>query len=151
MKKALVINFLMLMVFSGCSKDDNDLNKSVTFQTIEKNLYSGILDEQYVLVDDPNSWEDLWDKTAVWTPDELPEVDFTKSMVIAVYMGEKVSGGFEIEISELRESEDTIEVVSKITIPESGQGVTTALSQPFHIIKINKTSKKIIFSTVQYQ
>ncbi len=151
MKKALVINFLILIVFWGCSRDDNDLNKSITFETIEKNFYSGILDEQSVLVDDPNSWEDLWDKTAVWTPDELPDVDFTKSMVIAVYMGEKISGGFEIEISELRESEDTIEVVSKITIPESGQGVTTALSQPFHIIKIDKTSKKIIFSTVQYQ
>ena len=145
MKKALTINLLILSVFAACSKDDHDLNKSIEFQTIEKNFYSGIKDPQNILIDNANAWQELWDKTTVWTPDELPHVDFTKSMVIAVYMGEKPSGGFDIEISALKESDDAVEVVTKLSIPESGQGVTQALSQPFHIIKIAKTDKKVTF------
>ena len=144
--KGIVVSFFILVLLAGCDSEDNDLSKSLDFETIEKDFYSGMETSQNVIVSNINDWEDLWNQTVTWTPDERPFVNFNESMVIAVFMGEQNSGGFEIEILELKEADDVIEVVSKFTIPEGGSGVTTALTQPFHMIKINKTDKNIIFS-----
>lgn len=144
--KGIVISFFMLVLLAGCSSEDDDLSKSLDFETIEKDSYSGIETSQNVIVSNINDWEELWNETVTWTPDERPFVNFNESMVIAVFMGEQTSGGFEIEILELKEADDVIEVVSKFTVPDGGSGFTTALTQPFHMIKINKTDKNIIFS-----
>ena len=146
MMKAIIFNIFILVLLTGCNDGDNDLNKLVDFETIERDFYSGEDTPQNVIVNNINEWEDLWEKTVNWTPDELPSVNFGESMVLAVYMGEKTSGGFNVEILEVKETEELIIVVTKFTNPETEQGLTTALTQPFHMIKIGKTDKEIIFS-----
>lgn len=146
--KAIVVGFLVVGLLAACSDSDNELNKSVTFETVEKNFYSGVEETRNVIVTNVNEWEALWDETVTWTPDELPFVNFNESVVIAVYMGEQLSGGFNVDILGIRETDEIIEVVSKFSKPESREGVTLALTQPFHMIKIQKTDKKIVFREI---
>ena len=148
MMKTSIASFFVLLLLASCSSGGGDLNKSVTFETIEKNYYSGVTSFRNVIVNNVNDWEDLWQETVTWTPDDLPSVNFNESMIIAVYMGEQLSGGFNVEILEIKETEDLIVVVTKFTNPDSEQGVILALTQPFHMIKINKTDKEIIFSEI---
>ena len=144
--KSITFGFLALVLLAGCNNSDSDLNRSVTFETIEKDLYSGVDTPQNVVITNINDWKELWDETVTWTPDELPFVNFNESMVVAVFMGERISGGFNIEVLEIKEADNVIQVISRVTNPDSSRGVTLALTQPFHMIKINKTSKEIIFS-----
>ena len=67
-----------------------------------------------------------------------PEVDFSEEMVIAIFSGEKPTGGYSIEITKVELDEDEVTIFFEEVSPEPGQPVTEALTQPFHIVKINR-------------
>ena len=71
--------------------------------------------------------------------DNVPQVDFTKSNVIALFMGQKSSGGYSIGIEKLEINGNTATVTVSKKSPEGI--VTTALTQPFYIAAITKSDK----------
>lgn len=70
---------------------------------------------------------------------EETEIDFSKFYVIAVFT-ELKSSGAEVEITEVKEFKENIVVSKKETISD-----TMVNTQPFHIVKIKKNNKEIIF------
>ena len=126
---------------------------NVPFVTIEKGAYSGIdapLTEVYrtasefqrfwvrhrsIAIDDPSINND--------TPaTNIPLVDFSRQIVIAVCMGVQNSGGYDIEIKSLDRGEDvedenTLAVNFMMSAPPSSGMVTTALTQPYHIVRVD--------------
>jgi hypothetical protein len=72
-------------------------------------------------------------------------IDFNKSTVIAVFMGEQSTGGYGTEIKKITE-ENGVTVYIRETSPLSGSPVTTALTQPFHIVKtLEKINEQVNF------
>lgn len=67
------------------------------------------------------------------------EIDFERYIVIAIFLEMKTSG-WKVEINEIKESNNHITVSTK----EQAYS-TTVITQPFHIVKIPKTNKEIIF------
>jgi hypothetical protein len=72
-------------------------------------------------------------------------LDFSKESVVVAIDKVRNSGGFSIEIIEVvNEAEETIiKIASKS--PKPTDMSTMAIIQPYHIVKINKTNKKIKF------
>lgn len=95
---------------------------------------------EQLVIESQDEWEEFWSRhTSVHLPaPNAPEVDFSKEMVVAVFSGEKPTGGYSIEIIEAKPTEDEVSVYYEETPPEPGQPVTEALTQPFHIVKINR-------------
>lgn len=71
--------------------------------------------------------------------DDVPIIDFTKNNVVALFMGQKSSGGYRIGIEKLEINGNTaIVTVSK----KSPEGMaTTVMTQPYYIAAITKTDK----------
>lgn len=70
---------------------------------------------------------------------DMPEVDFTKNNVVGLFLGQKNSGGYGIEVASVKVTGDTAEVTVKETAPD---GVATmAMTQPYCIALIPKTEK----------
>ena len=65
-------------------------------------------------------WQAVWQQANAKRipPPELPAINFDTDMVIGVMMGDKRSGGYEIRISDIRDSDDRRYVL----IEESGPG-----------------------------
>lgn len=83
-------------------------------------------------------WEQIWRYSAgtqVPQP-EMPEIDFDVHMVIAVFMGQRSSGGYAVTIDSVTEKEDHVEVRYTTRSPGHGDMVTTALTSPFHIVVV---------------
>ncbi|MBZ1348616.1 MAG: protease complex subunit PrcB family protein [Candidatus Nealsonbacteria bacterium] len=119
----------------------------IEFQTISLRHTSGhTARKNYVIVNN-DDWRSLWNKTyaILFPPPTAPEIDFTRYTIIAVYMGEKRKGGHRIEIVNVFEHKDYVVVLIKETHPEPGAIATMALTQPYHIIKIQKIDKDIVF------
>ncbi len=116
----------------------------VSFETLFKDVNCGYSESNNLLVLDKNSWEEVWNKVK---PDSsfLPEVDFSRSIVIAVCQGTKPTGGYSIEITRVIEKEGSLVVFVKETEPEPDSIVTEALTAPCHIIRVDKTGKSILF------
>ena len=74
------------------------------FETIDQGAYCGQKDPIGYVIDDQLAWERIWELTNISIPtDALPEVDFTKEMIIGAYLGQTTSAGYSIEISSLVE------------------------------------------------
>lgn len=74
--------------------------------------------------------------------DEVPKVDFTKSQVIALFLGTKNTGGYSISVDKVVEENGKLVIYKKV---ESPKGMATmALTNPFVIAEIH-SKKEIIF------
>jgi hypothetical protein len=120
----------------------------VSFQTISKGDRSGVREFQQQVVRNQREWETLWQRhTATETnPPIAPVVDFNKEIVIAVFLGEKPTGGHTVEIVRIDRNNDELEILFKEVTPPPGGIVTQALTQPFHIVRIAKNGEpKVTF------
>ncbi len=70
---------------------------------------------------------------------DVPEVDFTKNNVIGLFLGQKSSGGYSIDVVSVKVTGDTAEVTIKEIAP-AGMA-TMAITQPYCIALIPKTDK----------
>ncbi|MDE1460566.1 protease complex subunit PrcB family protein [Spartinivicinus poritis] len=66
----------------------------------------------------------------------LPIIDFNKYLVLGIYMGTQPSGGFMIEVVDVREKDN--KVIATVNSIEPGQrcAVITSLTSPYQLVQI---------------
>jgi|SRR5690606_15979550 len=134
--KKLVALLTVLILFSCNSAKTS---KTITYQVLTDSAYMGKKKESFEVIDNPADLKKIY--TAV--QDELvPDVDFAKSRVVVLFMGEKNTGGYAIGIEQVRQEGNKVIVKVKKSYPDGN--VTMAFTQPYLIAKIN-TTKKIEF------
>ncbi len=139
--------FLSLLVSVSTTSFSCSASTIIPFTTIDKGQYSGIdrfLNEVY---HSATEFENFWmQHRSISSSDDEPNnydinIDFSKEIVIAVCMGVKNSGGYHIEITSVDRGdpvdENTLAVNFLTSAPSSSSMVTTALTQPYHIIRID--------------
>ena len=73
-------------------------------------------------------------------------IDFNREIVVAIFLGEKPTGGFAVEIVRVGRQNGEFVVDYKEINPASGAMVTQALTQPFHIVRIDgEVGTKVTF------
>lgn len=132
MKKIFLVLIIGMIFVSGCAKI-----KKIDFETISKGFYSDHKEPANYVINSNEELSNLGIK--------IPEIDFSENSVIAVFMGEFNTGGHSIEIIEIVKKENEIIVKVNKIYPKPGSLVTQAFSQPYHIIKIKRTDKQVIF------
>lgn len=80
-------------------------------------------------------------------PPPLPSVDFDRVMIVAVFSGEKPSGGYGIEIAKIEEdaAKGQLRVFFRETQPPSGFMAIQSLTQPYHLIKVKRLDSPVEF------
>ena len=72
-------------------------------------------------------------------------IDFSKEIIVICLDNVRNSGGFSVEIIEVIKEASTTLIKVKFKSPKPMDMVTSVIIQPYHIVKINKTNKKIKF------
>jgi hypothetical protein len=143
--KHIFIFFSFLLIASSCSNDDST-ETQVSFIEITKVSLSSDkkIPKSNLVIKDVPAWNSLKSKIS---PNEISEfketnVDFTKYQIIAVVDQVYVNGGHTIDITKITQNNTT--VIIKVENLRTGDA-TTVITQPYHIIKIAKTDKTIVF------
>ena len=76
---------------------------------------------------------------------KLPKVDFEKQVVLAVFMGEKNTGGYRIQIRGMKDTGKKIEVSVKTTSPPQDGFSIQVLTQPYEFLIAEKPAKPVKF------
>ncbi len=79
----------------------------------------------------------------------LRKIDFSKQMIIAVFQGQKPSGGYSIAITKLSRDDKRLEVFVEEKSPGSGCFTTQVITQPYHLIVTEKSDRKVVFTRRQ--
>jgi len=122
----------------------------IIFTTIAHGAYSGINEKESHVFRTSSSFENFWRRHIEGTssPSNVPSVDFENNMIISVARGLKTTGGYGIEIKSVTETDTEILVYAETTDPSNGDVTLQALTQPFHIIEVQKSTKTLCFEIV---
>lgn len=149
-KISIVIITVIIGLLTSCSEVDDELYYSVNFTLIAQGNLYGVgqedINKQNFTISDSSSWNELMDKmnTVNNVSDGFLEtnIDFVNFIIIAVFDDIKPNGGNSIDVIKIVENENE----NFVTIDNILKGnATTVMTQPFHIVKIPKTNKLVIF------
>ena len=149
MKNIIII---LVITFISCNSSDININKAgnMDYSLIGQGQLHGSGDENIeksnLVIKNSTSWNELIDKmnSVNNVSDKFTEIDidFSRYTIIAIFDNIYGNGGHSIDIINVMENENEI----IITVDKLLKGDDSlVITQPFHIIKIPKTEKKILF------
>jgi hypothetical protein len=104
-------------------------------RTIDKGDHSNMDDAAQLFAKNDREWQQLWQKH---TPDRpRPKVDFSKEMVVAVFLGSRPTAGYVLEVVSATQDNGTLVVKYRESAP-SQRGTMTAqvLTSPYDIVAV---------------
>ena len=107
-------------------------------RTIEKGDQSNIDDAKQVLVRTEAEWTKLWQQHATGRP--RPAVDFSKEMVVGLFMGSRPNAGFSTAVTSATAGNGALIVRYTETKPGPGSVSAQILTFPFHLVAIPKAA-----------
>ncbi|MCJ8313577.1 MAG: protease complex subunit PrcB family protein [Saccharospirillaceae bacterium] len=148
MKNIMKISGLLVLVLPliGCQVDDlNDdqvlEGDSVTYTVIHSanSKTNGELGSKTFKV--LKSQAEYFDELANYSTDATKTIDFDHAQVILLDIGQRNSGGYSVEISDINEFDDYIKVEVNIQSPGNGCITTQALTNPYKFIELQGTKE----------
>lgn len=132
------INFLDLPVAGKSQKKENESKMPIEWS----DFFSGLPEGGTYVIRDTESWKNLWVRVR---DGEAPQVDFSKQMVLAAFLGMKPTGGYAIRISRIEKSKKEWRVFIQESRPPKGAFVIQAFTSPYHIKVVERTDLPVGF------
>jgi len=116
-------------------------------RTIDKGAASNVDDAKTAVVHDAAAWKKLWQGHS---PDrELPAVDFSKEMVVAVFLGSRTTSGYDVTVQSTRVDDGTLVVEYRETSPPRDAMTAQVITSPFHIAAVPARSGDVRFEKIK--
>lgn len=100
---------------------------------------TGIGESRRLVIRDANAWDQFWSELGVG---ERPSVDFNHDVVVAVAAGQRPTGGYEIAVDRVTQSDGqlTVEVVERTPGPNCM--TSASLTQPVDVVVVPAADAK---------
>ncbi len=114
-------------------------NRTLDIRRIGQWTRTGIGESRRLVIRDANGWAQFWSELGVG---DRPAVDFNRDVVIAVAAGQRPTGGYEIVIDRVTQSDGqlTVEVVERTPGPNCM--TTASLTQPVDVVVVPAADAK---------
>lgn len=103
--------------------------------------------ERQVTVRDRDEWASLWRAHAPGRP--APAVDFSREMVVGVFMGTRPTAGFAVEIIGYRDSANDLIVQYRETAPSRDTITAQVIVSPYHLAVIPRRTGTVSFEKLR--
>ena len=138
------------MSLGVCLLSQGVAGERVQFVTIDQGFRSGVRERKFLVIKSETEWKLLWQAhVQPFIPaKELPHVDFVNEMIVAVFLDEKPSGGYKVEITSIEEdrAKGQLRIVSRESKPPVGSVAIQALTQPYHVVRVKKSDLTTTFA-----
>ena len=125
-------------------------------RSLDKGAQSGVSVPREATVRDADEWATLWRAHASGRP--RPEVDFSREMVVGVFVGSRPTAGFAVEVVGVRDAgpkaglndagNETI-VQYRETVPARDAITAQMITSPYHLVAIPKRAGTVRFEKVK--
>lgn len=119
------------------------------FKTVAKGAFSGFQKAAEMVVTNQTQWGALWQEhSGQQEPKKAaPAIDFAKETVLFVALGQKNTGGHQIQIVDIIRRPGRTEVLVVRRKPAPGAMNLQALTAPFHIVRVPRIEGEVRFRT----
>jgi VWFA-related protein len=115
--------------------------------TINSDRMSGIDRAQQTVIRTDAEWRALWQQHAPGRP--APAIDFTRQMVLGVFLGSRPSSGFQVQIIGVRSEGDGLVVAWAEGRPAPGISASAIMTAPAHLVTIPRHDGPVRFERVE--
>lgn len=116
----------------------------VPFKTLDRGQQSYIEDAREVVARTAAEWTALWKQHA---PERRPPgVDFTRSMVIGVFVGSRPTGGHSVEITRIEREGAELVVTYREKRPNPSDMVTQVITMPYDLVTTERFDGTVRFT-----
>lgn len=112
-------------------------------RSLDKGAQSNQSTTRQVAVRDSGEWASTWRQHAPDRPQ--PAVDFSREMVIGVFLGTRPTAGFAVEIVGYREYGEDVVVQYRESAPSRDAITAQVLTSPYHLVVIPKRTGNVTF------
>jgi len=140
----LILGLFNIFAHSGIKPETEE---KIKINKEWKGSRCGYVEPSKSVISTEDQWKEIWDKMFRYLlPEpELPKIDFEKEMILAAFMGERRTGGYEIRIKRVRKTDKEIIAYIEERKPDPESFRTMALTQPYHVVVIKKYSLPVRF------
>jgi hypothetical protein len=119
----------------------------IPFETIDRGVDSGYQHWATLVIRTEEAWREVWERhrVAVTPMPPRPQVDFEQEMVIAVFLGERPTGGFALGIKTVERRAHGLHVLIEEMVPAPHAMVTQAFTSPYHFIRLKRRALPVEF------
>lgn len=130
----------------SCTSSKNRMNDT-DFENIYNSSYGGKNNFGFELIQSNEDYINLITRLQIEefdNNDGLYNVDFESRNVVIIYLGERSTGGYSVEVDSIYWKNEILFIKTKEIKPLKGQMVTMALTNPFCITTIPKVKNQKI-------
>jgi hypothetical protein len=117
----------------------------VRLQSLLKGHHSGIREPLKIVIRTQDQWDGLYKRLSSAPTLPAPQIDFRTETVAGIFLGEKSTGGYGVEITRAEKKSSTLYLYFRETSPTQDQIVILALTQPYHLVKFPKHDADNVF------
>ena len=145
--KTLIFSFVLFLSLNCNNNDDNNIETPITPILIGKGSLKGSenISPQNIVIYNANDWNTILNSIDSFTLAQFSEttnVNFNNFELIAVFDNVYPNPSFDVNISSITENQNNIVVtVTKTYNP----AITANIDQKYHIVKIPKSTKPVVF------
>lgn len=129
----IVLDLFLNGCLSNTKEGKGDQTSTTDYVVLEKGFQCAIKVEKHQLITAKEDFENVWKEnfSLSFQVPVIPEIDFSKKMVIAAWMGEKNTGGFEIDLQSINIDKEIMVITIKQIQPGKTCITTMAIEHPF--------------------
>ena len=118
----------------------------VPMRSLERSSQSFVDTAKQFVARTPAEWEAIWKQHAPARP--APEVDFSKDMVVGVFLGSRNSAGYSVEIVGVEKEAAGVVVRYRETRPGRGAITAQIITSPYHFVAVPKADGTVRFEKI---
>ncbi|OIQ37626.1 MAG: hypothetical protein BM563_08115 [Bacteroidetes bacterium MedPE-SWsnd-G1] len=140
-----VLYIITFLIFGCASGKQQNYTQEIQFETLVQGSNGGYLNNEFIIVKNQDELKTVYTQiNKVRKPGfPIPKIDFEKELILALFLGEKTTGGHAISITKIIETIDEVQVFVQTNAPDGM--ATSAMTQPYYFCKIPRTEKSIVF------
>lgn len=117
---------------------------ALSFESLEQTMRSGIQSAQTATIRDADGFAALW--AAHGNGSMAPSIDFSRNMVIGVFMGTRPNGCYSTNIDGISRVGDKIRVEYTDAAPGPNVMCTLAMTSPAHLVVVGRSELPVEFA-----
>ncbi|HYN09571.1 MAG TPA: protease complex subunit PrcB family protein [Vicinamibacterales bacterium] len=122
------------------------VSTSISFTTVAQGGRSQIQEPRQVVVRTAADWQTLW-TTHDSAP--APTVDFSRVIVVGVFLGTRPTAGFSVRITAVTAKETSAVVEYVEGRPRAGAMTAQVITSPFHLVSVPRKIETVEFKKIE--
>src|SRR5699024_2807765 len=143
-----IINTLQLVLIASIlSLVSCNSQKTIPMKEYHKVEDSELTEKEFTVIEDEGQLKTVYNR--IMGQKDIPNINWNQQQVVLLTLGQKYTGGYGIDISEVIKTNKEIKVLYKIKNPKAGDIVTQALTAPYVMTSIDKPKKlHVVFEEI---